>query len=135
MRCSAVSRAKRPRRAQSTKAEPSVSSDEIEARAGQWLARRDGSDWTQQDEVALEQWLEQSTAHVVAFVRLEAAWTEAKRLRALAGGVEGGTVPSVDEWQLTRFFDPAAGEASPAHTEVASPANHGRLRGLRHWAI
>lgn len=112
-----------------------MSSDEIEARAGQWLARRDASDWTQQDEAALEQWLEQSTAHVVAFVRLEAAWAEAKRLRALAGGLEVGAVPSVDEWQLRRFFDPAAGVASPAHTEVASRANDGRVRKLRHWAV
>lgn len=112
-----------------------MSSEEIEARAGQWLARRDGSDWSQQDEVALEQWLEQSTAHVVAFVRLETAWAEAKRLKALAGGVEPGTVPSVDEWQLSRFFDPAAGAASLAPAKPASPANHGRARGLRYWAV
>lgn len=111
-----------------------MSSEEIEARAGQWLARRDAGDWTPQDEVALEQWLAQSTAHVVAFVRLEAAWSEARRLQALAGGSEPGTVPSVDEWQLTRFFDPAAGTASPVEAKPAA-ANEGRLRGLRHGAV
>jgi transmembrane sensor len=112
-----------------------VSSEEIEARAGEWLARRDANDWTEQDEVALEQWLDESTAHVVAFVRLEAAWTEAKRLQALAGGVEPGTVPSVDEWQLTRFFDPATDAVSSAQITPWSPAPRGRLRGLRHWAV
>lgn len=112
-----------------------MSSEEIEARAGQWLARRDSSDWTQQDEAALQQWLDQSTAHVVAFVRLEAAWIEAKRLQALAGGVEPGTVPSVDEWWLTRFFDPAASAASAAQPEPLPPAGRGLRRELGRWGL
>lgn len=118
-----------------TKAEPGVSSEEIEAIAGQWLARREASDWSEQDEAALEQWLAQSTAHVVAFVRLEAAWIEARRLQALAGGVEPGALPSVDEWQLTRFFDPAASAVSPVETTPAACAPDGRGRGLRYWAV
>lgn len=112
-----------------------MSSEEIEVRAGQWLARRDGSDWSAQDELMLQQWLEQSTAHVVAFVRLEAAWTEAKRLQALAGGVEPGTVPSVEEWGLTRFFDPAAGAVAAARTERPSSSRRGFPRGLSRWGL
>lgn len=110
-------------------AERFVRSEEIEARAAQWLARRDGSDWTDQDELALEQWLDESTAHMVAFVRLETAWTEAKRLRALAGGVGPGKVPAVAEWQLTRFFDPASS------VMTHPPANRGALRGVSLWAM
>jgi len=112
-----------------------VSSEEIELRAGHWLARRDRSDWTEQDEILLQQWLEQSTAHVVAFVRLEAAWTEAKRLQALAGGIEPGTVPSVEEWGLARFFDPATGVVPSAPAESSSRPRRGLLRGLSRWGL
>lgn len=112
-----------------------MSSEEIELRAGQWLARRDNSDWSERDELELQQWLEHSTAHVVAFVRLEAAWTEAKRLQALAAGVEPGTVPAVDDWQLARFFDPAAGVASPVQSGLSSPSRRETLRGLLRWGL
>jgi transmembrane sensor len=85
-----------------------MDSMEIEERAGQWLARRDRADWSGNDEAEFQAWLEQSTAHVVAFVRLEAAWKQAKRLKALSAGVPAGQVPSPQEWQLTPFFDKAA---------------------------
>jgi len=66
----------------------------------------------------------------VLFRSLETAWIEAKRLQALAGGVEPGTVPSVDEWQLARFFEPSLTPAKPS-----SPLGRGRLRGLSRWAL
>jgi transmembrane sensor len=78
---------------------------QIEELAGQWLARRDRSDWSERDEAEFQAWLEQSTAHTVAFVRLEAAWKQAKRLKALSAPVPPGQVPAPGDWQLTRFFD------------------------------
>jgi transmembrane sensor len=56
---------------------------EVEARAAQWLARRDRSDWTPACEVELDAWLSESTANRVAYLRLEAAWARADRLVAL----------------------------------------------------
>lgn len=61
-------------------------SERIELEAAAWLARRDGEDWAAPDADALERWLAASTAHRVAFLRLESAWIEAGRLQALAAG-------------------------------------------------
>jgi transmembrane sensor len=52
----------------------------IEETAALWLARKDGGDWSEADQVALTQWLAESTAHRVAFIRLETAWKRARRL-------------------------------------------------------
>lgn len=56
---------------------------EIEAEASAWLARRDSEQWSLADQAALDAWLEHSTAHRVAFLRLEAALSRVDRLRAL----------------------------------------------------
>ncbi|MFC4313949.1 FecR family protein [Steroidobacter flavus] len=82
-----------------------MDSRQIEELASQWLARRDGAVWSDGDEAELQAWLNQSTAHLVAFVRLEAAWKQAKRLKALSNGVPPGEVPAPEQWQLARFFD------------------------------
>ena len=51
--------------------------DDIERLAADWLARRDGAGWSADDAAALEAWLARDTAHRIAFVRLQAAWTAA----------------------------------------------------------
>lgn len=59
----------------------------IERTAAAWLARRDSGDWPPTAQIELERWLDQATAHRVAFLRLHTAWEEAGRLRALGAGV------------------------------------------------
>lgn len=71
-------------------------SREIEQTAAHWLARRDSGDWPASAQAELDAWLARATAHRVAFVRLQAAWTQAGRLQALAG-VERG-VPERAAW-------------------------------------
>lgn len=58
---------------------------EIEARAADWIAERDRHDAVLPPErqQALDAWLAASTAHRVAFLRLEHAWRRADRLGAL----------------------------------------------------
>ena len=58
----------------------------IEQCAAEWLARREFSAWTDADEAVLQDWLAADTAHRVAFLRLQTAWTESDRLQALAAG-------------------------------------------------
>ena len=65
------------------------SSRQIERTAAQWLARRDGDHWSARDQTELETWLAAATAHKVAYLRLEAAWSESGRLRALGAGRSG----------------------------------------------
>lgn len=71
----------------------------IEQAAAGWLARRDGEGWSAGDEAALARWLEADTAHKVAFLRLQAAWDESGRLRALGAGWQGGDAPARGHWQ------------------------------------
>ncbi|WP_374473061.1 FecR domain-containing protein [Arenimonas sp.] len=52
--------------------------------AAEWLARRVGERWTDAQEAELEAWLQADTAHRVAFLRVQAAWEQAARLKALA---------------------------------------------------
>lgn len=61
--------------------------NDIEARAANWIAERDRGDGRLPPErqTELEAWLNASTAHRVAFLRLDQAWQRADRLRALQG--------------------------------------------------
>jgi transmembrane sensor len=60
---------------------------QMELAAAAWLARRDREEWNDADQAELHAWLSASTAHRVAFIRLEAAWQQAGRLKALAAGL------------------------------------------------
>jgi transmembrane sensor len=53
--------------------------------------------------------LQASTAHRVAFLRLEAAWQHANRLKALGAGAKHGVVPPPGEWRLPPFSESGAG--------------------------
>ncbi len=77
-----------------------ASSREIELIASTWLARRDGDAWSAQDQVELDAWLQESTAHRVAYLRLDAAWQQSDRLKALGAGMPAGTVPERGTWGL-----------------------------------
>jgi transmembrane sensor len=58
-----------------------ASSDQIEQQAAEWLARRDGQQWREADHEKLNAWLNTSTAHRVAYIRLAEAWRRALQLR------------------------------------------------------
>ncbi len=108
------------------------SSIQIEERAAQWLAQRDSGAWSVSDEAEFTAWLEQSTLHVVAFIRLEAAWNQAKRLRALSAGVRRGEVPSPDQWQVAPFLNRGIAPMPEGPSDREAPAAP-RLR--RRWAL
>jgi len=57
---------------------------EIQAEAASWIEVRDCEDWSCARQAELEAWLAQSPAHLVAFLRAEAVWQRADRLRALS---------------------------------------------------
>lgn len=56
----------------------------IEAKAAEWLMRREQPQWSQADQAALDGWLDESMAHKAAFWRLEHTWQMADRIGALA---------------------------------------------------
>lgn len=100
------------------------SSIQIEERAAAWLTQRDSGNWTEADERALQAWLAASTAHEVAFVRLEAVWHAADRLNALGSGLAPGDVPPPETWHLPPAKSPAepTSRPPPARSRLALAA-------------
>jgi transmembrane sensor len=91
----------------------------IERAASEWLIRRDSGEWTPADEARLQEWLEASSLRRVAFWRLEAAWDEAARLKALGAGIASDRPPPRGEWNLTPFFDSHDEKIAPDEEEGA----------------
>jgi transmembrane sensor len=60
-----------------------VSEDLIDERASRWLAARDAGSLAPNEAEELNRWLEADIRHRVAYLRLEAAWRRAERLRDL----------------------------------------------------
>jgi transmembrane sensor len=77
---------------------------EVEDQAAAWLAKRDAGDWSSKDQARFRAWLEASVAHRVGFLRLEAAWVQARRLKALAAGLPPGSIPDRETWLDNPFF-------------------------------
>ncbi|TAN05515.1 MAG: DUF4880 domain-containing protein [Rhodanobacteraceae bacterium] len=101
---------------------------QIESTAASWLARRDGVRWSADDQRAFDAWLDSSTAHRVAFLRLDAAWREAGRLKALAAIDDAGTVPKRGAWRRLPYFN------LPAH--AAGPGRDAKPSGRRRrWLL
>jgi transmembrane sensor len=60
------------------------SARDVKARAARWLMdRRLAENWSADEQAKLDEWLSQSSAHLIAYVRLEAAWNRTDRLVVL----------------------------------------------------
>jgi transmembrane sensor len=101
-----------------------ASSTQIEQTAAAWLARRDGGDWQERDRSRLEAWLAESTAHRVAYLRLEAAWAHSGRLKALGAGMQAGAIPARGQWSRAPF-DRQRPVAMAAGSDPGPPARSG----------
>jgi transmembrane sensor len=100
---------------------------QIERVAADWLAQRDGGRWTIDDDARLAAWLSASTAHRVAFLRLEAAWEESGRLKALAAGRDVAGPP-------VRAFWPAPTEAVRDTDDTEIDPTDAHWQAVRHRA-
>ena len=56
---------------------------DIRASAARWRERRDHTDWSVEDQAALDAWLAQSHAHKIAYLRVDHVWDRTDRLSAL----------------------------------------------------
>jgi transmembrane sensor len=77
--------------------------DAIEARAANWLQRRQFWNWSEMDQADLDRWLGQSPVHLVTFLRLEAAWERTERLVAL-GAANAERVEAVPRGPFRSIF-------------------------------
>ncbi|GMU69628.1 MAG: hypothetical protein AMXMBFR37_19600 [Steroidobacteraceae bacterium] len=94
-------------------------SRQIEQAAAAWLARREGDGWTDSDAAALDAWIAASTAHRVAFVRVESAWAACGRLQALGAGTRPGQIPPRGPWPGLPASDHATAPANPRRHRAA----------------
>jgi transmembrane sensor len=86
-----------------------MDSETIETVAAEWFAKRASERWTDEDQSNLDAWLNEATAHRVAFVRLDAAWQHSARLKALGAGVAPGTIPGRHSWRFSPLFEQKCG--------------------------
>jgi transmembrane sensor len=94
---------------------------DIEETASEWLIRRDSGQWIEADTARFEQWLGASTLNRVTFLRLELAWEESARLKALGAGVAGDLPPPAGQWNI----------GSPFFRRRKNDREGSGLRGLR----
>jgi len=58
-------------------------SETIALEAAHWIEQRDAKGWGPSERAAFDAWIAQSSAHRIAFLRLDAGWSRAERLAAL----------------------------------------------------
>lgn len=75
-----------------------MSSTEIEAAAAAWFAKREAEGWTSDHQRELDAWLEHSTAHRIAFLRVCEAWKRFGELGALSREGAPGAMPDRGAW-------------------------------------
>lgn len=102
---------------------------QIERQAAQWLARRDAGNWTPALQAALDGWLDANLAHRVAFLRLEAAWEEAARLRTLVASGHEGRAPARGAWAQSPYFASLGDYRRARHNARRAE------RRRRHWPL
>ncbi len=94
------------------------STEQIEKRAGDWLARRDSQSWSDREQAAFDQWLDESPEHRVAYWRLENAWEQALRLKALGAGLHSDKPPPPGQWKSSPFFSQRAAATRTSERKV-----------------
>ena len=106
-----------------------ASSRQIEQAAAAWLARRESGAWAGTDQAGLDAWLAESTAHRVAFLRLESTWNESGRLTALGAGQAPGAAPPRGQWSASPLdrSAPARAPMASAQSPTGGPPDLARL--------
>lgn len=89
-----------------------ASNAQIEHTAAQWLVRREAG-WDETEQAQFQAWLEASTAHRIAWIRLDTGWQRASRLKALGAGLPPGQVPPPGAWPELRADNEPASAVPP----------------------
>ena len=116
---------------------PHRDSGAIEEQAATWFVKRHSGAWTDADQNQFETWLAEDCAHRIARIRLDAAWRQAARLKALAASLPPGVIPPRGSWGDARFSrrgparehtqEASTGEECPAQPAKEQPRRPGRL--------
>jgi transmembrane sensor len=104
---------------------------EMEAQAAAWLVRREATDFSSEEQAALDAWLLASPRHRSAFLRLEAAWRRAdqlRRLRPLDGSVDENLLSGPTLLHIPQYPVRSANSAAPSATAPAEKPRAPRWR-------
>jgi transmembrane sensor len=71
-------------------------SKDIDRQAAAWLQRQQFWNWTGEDQAEFSAWLDQATAHRIAFVRVSDAWKRTHRLTVLRDYLHAQAVAKAD---------------------------------------
>lgn len=99
---------------------PNADTKDIEADAAAWFERHEWSEWDATAEREFQAWLSASTAHRIAFIRLQAAWERAERLKALGAGIPVGQVPARGAFAFASVpsaIEPSQPDAAPSDAQ------------------
>lgn len=125
-----------------------MNSEQIEDAAARWFWKKDSGEWTEQDQSQFETWLNASTEHRVAYIRLRAGWKGAARMKALGAGLPSGVVPPRGSWGNDRYLGGKGSLKAPTSRDaglidesaraspdavVSTPARESRRLAFR-WA-
>lgn len=113
---------------------PNGKAADIEAAAAAWFEKREWTNWDAAAEAELQAWLSEATAHRIAYVRLQAAWERAERLRALSAGVPPGRVPERASFGFAQESPAMAARDNLSSDSVAVHVTR-RRSGRRKWAL
>jgi len=108
----------------------------VRAQAASWLLRRRDYDvWTEEDQCALDRWLDESLAHRIAYLRLEAIWRDADRLTILRPRSERRVVATLRRFiptlaRITVSFVVAATLAYGVYFYISSPVERTYATGV-----
>ncbi|HVP84204.1 MAG TPA: FecR domain-containing protein [Rhizomicrobium sp.] len=81
---------------------------QVRMEAAGWLERRQRPEWNAEDQSALDAWLAADPAHMVSYLRVEAAWNRANRLGALRQPMRASNAAQAPRRSFTRFLNMAA---------------------------
>jgi transmembrane sensor len=85
------------------------SADEIHARAVDWLlAREDADAWSEQDQARLDSWLNESSAHLLAYWRAKSGWRRTDVLAAMRPFRPQNATTTQERWTRWRLSIVAA---------------------------
>ena len=118
----------------------SMDSKAIEEAATRWFVRRESGTWTDAEQAQLDAWLDASTAHRIAFIRLHAAWEQAARMKALGAGVPPGVIPPRGSWRDAPSFRQWSKQTGSEDAGVPKPDNSSSIPHIgtvarRYWPI
>lgn len=85
--------------------------------AARWVLRQHGGEWSAADAAELQEWMQAATTHRIAYLRAQAMWNEASRLKVLGAGLKAGVVPGPAEFNDSPFF-----RQQPVSGDLVAPA-------------